>query len=249
MSALPFGVTPFQYANGLRISNDATTPNTKLNVAAGSIRDSSDTFQLSLASTVSVNAATNGLNGLDTGTFAASKLYNVFLVSDPVEGNATGAMISLSSTPLLPFGYSAYALIGAIATDSSIHFLPGYWTAGNTGNRIFMYDAPQATSITAGAATTYTAVDLSLLVPNADNLPVWIYSDFTPGAASRQFFMQPTSGTGDAVIVTGQVTSVHVTSNSLVLAKLSSSLPKISYKVSNAGDAVAIKVAGYQFFI
>ena len=159
-------------------------------------------------------------------------------------------MLSLSYTaPVMPFGYSAFALIGYAVTDSSAHFLKGYWTAGNSTSRLFMYDAPQATAITAGAATTYTAIDLSALVPTADNLPVWVSSAFTPGAASRTLKLQPTGATGDAVTITGQVTSVVVSSNSLVLAKLSSAVPKVSYIVSNAGDAAAINVAGYQFFI
>jgi len=155
-------------------------------VAVGSILDSTGTFQLSLASAVTINAAANGLNGLDTGSFLASKVYAVHLVADPVTQQAAGCMISLSATaPLLPFGYSAFALIGYAVSDASVHSLPGYWTAGNTSNRLFMYDAPQATAITAGNATSYTAVDLVALVPAVNDLPVWIASAFTPGAASR----------------------------------------------------------------
>ncbi len=248
--AFPYSSFIASYANGLQISNNATTPNTKLDVAVGSILDSTGTFQLSLATAVTINAATNGLNGLDTGSFTASKVYAVHLVCDPVTQQVAGCMISLSATaPLLPFGYSAFALIGYAVSDASVHFLPGYWTAGNTSNRLFMYDAPQATAITAGNATSYTAVDLVTLVPTVDNLPVWIASAFTPGAASRTLKLQPTGATGDAITVTGQVTSVVVTSNSYLLAKLSSSLPKVSYKVANSGDAVALNVAGYNFNI
>ena len=249
MSALPFANNPFLYINGLEISNNATTPNTKLDIAAGQCRDSTDVYQISTSSALTINAATNGLNGLDTGSLAASTVYAVHLVADPVDGNTTGAMISTSYTaPVLPFGYSAFRLIGYIVTDSSVHFLPGYWV-GNNNARMFMYDAPQATAITAGADTSYTAITLTALVPTKDNTPVWIYSDLTPGAAGRALYLQPTGATGDAVIITGQVSTVHVTANSLVLAKLSSSVPKISYKVSNGGDAAAIKVAGYQFYI
>lgn len=250
LRSYPYGSFLPNYANGLGISNNATTPNTKLDVATGTILDSTGTFQLVLGTAVTINAANTGLNGIDTGTFAASKVYAVHLVCDPQTLQTAGCMISLSATaPTLPTGYSAFALIGYAVTDSSAHFLKGYWTAGNSTNRLFMYDAPQATSITAGAATSYTAVDLSTLVPTADNLPVWVATSLTPSAAGRGVFLQPTGATGDAVISLGQVTSVVVDANNLVLAKLSSSLPKISYKVSNGSDAVAINVAGYQFFI
>ncbi len=248
--AFPYSSFIPNYANGLGISNNATTPNTKLDVAVGTILDSTGTFQLTLSTAVTINTGAVGLNGLDTGVLLASKVYAVHLVCDPVTQQVSGAMASLSATaPTLPFGYSAFALIGYIVTDSSVHFLKGYWTAGNSTSRLFMYDAPQATAITAGAATSYTAIDLVALVPTVDNLPVWIASAFTPGAASRTLKLQPTGAVGDAITITGQVTSVIVTSNSLVLAKISASKPEVSYVVSNAGDAAAINVAGYQFFI
>ena len=246
--AFPYSSFIPSYINGLGISNDATTPNTLLDVAVGNCLDSTGTFQITLGTAAVINGATNGLNGLDTGSLAASKVYAVLLVSDPVTQQASGCMISLSTTaPLMPFGYSAFAVIGYVTTDASVHFLKGYWTAGNGASRLFMYDAPQATAVTAGAATTYTAIDLSAFVPLLDNRPVWIATAFTPGAASRTLNMQPTGATGDAITVTGQVTSVVVTSNSLLMSKTASAKPEISYKVSNAGDAVAINVAGYEF--
>lgn len=239
---------PFDYVNGLGLSNNATTPNTKLDVAAGSTIDSTLEFQVSTSATITIDAATNGLNGLDTGTFAASTVYAVFLVWDPVTANTPGAMISTSYTaPLLPFGYSAFKLIGYATTDASVHFLKGYWTAGGISRRVFMYDAPQATAITAGAATSYTAIDLTTLVPLIDNQPVWINSAFTPNAASDTLKLQPQGATGDAVIITAQVASVVVTTQSYLLSKIASSKPEIAYKVSAGTDAAAINVAGYEF--
>ena len=249
MATTPFLNQPFLYINDLQITNDATTPNTKLNIGTGQCRDSTDTYQMTNSASITINAATNGLNGLDTGTLAASKVYAVHLVSDPVTQQTTGAMISLSQTaPLMPFGYSAFRLIGYITTDSSVHFLPGFWS-GTNSSRLFFYDAPQATAITAGADTSYTLITLTTLVPTVNKTPVWIASALTPGAASRTLKMQPAGAVGDAITITGQVTSVVVSSNSLLLANLSSAVPKIAYKVSNSGDAAAINVAGYQFYV
>ena len=168
------------YINGLGISNDATTPLTVLDVAPGSCLDSTGTYQLNSNSSITINAAVNGLNGLDTGTFAQAKVYAVYVVWDPVTNNPTGAMISLNqSTPLMPFGYSAFLLIGYATTISNAaNFLPGYWTAGNTSVRSFTFDAFQASPITAGAATTYTNVNLITLVPNVNNTPVAVYYNF-----------------------------------------------------------------------
>lgn len=244
-----FNQALFPYAYGLGLSNNATTPNTKLDVAVGSILDSSKTFQLNLDVAVTIDAGVVGLNGIDTGALAASTLYRVFLVADPQSYNVTGAMISASSTPILPYGYGAYALIGYIATGAGSTFLKGYWTDDKSSWRTFMYDAPQATAITAGNATSYTAIDLSDFVPAVENTPVFVSSALTPGAAGRTLQLQPEAGTGAMVTVTGQVTAVVVTSQDLVMATLDSSVPKIAYKVANAGDAAAINVGGYQFAI
>ena len=249
---LQFGQIPFNFCSGLGLSNNATTPNTKLDVATGSILDSTGAFQLILGTAVTIDATTNGLNGLDTGSLAASTVYAVHVIGDPITGQTTGCMISTSATaPLMPFGYSAFALIGYVVTSSGSVFLKGLWSAGSYGGkRVFMYDAPQATAITAGAATSYTAIDLSAFVPaTSTSRPVYISSAFTPGAASRVLKLQPTGNTGDAITITGQVTSVVVSSQSYLFARLSSSAPKISYLVSNAGDAAAINVAGYEFFV
>lgn len=245
-----YGQIPFFYANGLGLSNNATTPNTKIDVATGTMIDSTQTFQLELLTAATLDATVTGLNGIDTGTFAASKVYAIYLIGDPFQGRPTGLLMSLSLTaPLLPFGYSAFALIGYAVSDASTHFLKGYWTDGNGSTRSFTYDAPQATAVTAGAATSYTGVALTALVPAVNNTPVMIYSDLTPNAAGDTLKMQPYNATGDAVTITGQVTTVHVTSLSPVLAQLNSGAPSIKYKVSSGSDAVAISVAGYQFFI
>ncbi len=238
---------PF-YFNGLAISNNVALPNTRLDIAAGSCLDSTGTFQMTLPTSVTVNGAANGLNGLDTGVLVLSTVYAVYLVSDPVTQQATGAMISTSLTgPLMPFGYSAWSLIGYIVTDASVHFLKGYWKSADSAWRLFLFDAPQATAVTAGASTSYAGVALTKWVPALNNVYAIINTAFTPGAASRVLDLQSGNATGDQVIVTGQVTSVVVTTQSNVLSQLVAGVPTINYKVSNAGDAVAINVAGFYF--
>jgi len=240
----------FLYINGLEISNDATTPDEILNIAAGECRDSTNVYVISSTDSISVDNTVSGLGGLDTGTVAASTLYAVYIVGDAVTGLATSAMISTNmTTPLLPYGYNVFRKIGYIRTDATSDFLLGYWS-GNNNARLFMYDAPIATAITAGAATSYTAVTLTTFVPAVENLPVWIAFDMTPAAASRIMSLTPFDGVGDAVSITSQVTAVHVTGNALVLSQLDSGAPKIKYKWSaGGGDAVAISVAGYQFYV
>src|SRR6266436_2300941 len=47
-TAVAFNQAPFLYINGMSISNNATTPNTKVDVGAGMCRDNSDVFYMNL---------------------------------------------------------------------------------------------------------------------------------------------------------------------------------------------------------
>jgi hypothetical protein len=267
--AVPIVNLPFLYINGLVCSNDATTPNTILDVSAGVCRDSSNTYDMNLGNyngqtnitaaenvATLINAAVIGYNGIDTGTFAAATLYYVYVISDPVSGNPSGAMISISppnTGPLMPFGYSAYRHIGyAVTASGAAHFLPFYQT-GNNNAREFTFDAPQATAVTAGAATAYTAVSLLKWVPNLPiNQQVNIYYSYVPATAGNQLSMQALFGTAAQQVITGQVAAVAVTGVVEVIAQQTTSStiqPEINYKVGNASDAVAIDVAGFKFFI
>jgi hypothetical protein len=247
-SSVQYGQELDYYINGFGISNDATTPNTLLDIAPGSCLDSTGTYQLNSNAVLTINAAVNGLNGLDTGTFTASKVYAVYVVWDPVTFLPTGGMLSLSYTqPLMPFGYSAFLLIGYATTDSSAHFLKGYWSAGNTSSRTFTYDAP--IQCLSGNQTSYTGVDLSAFVPAVDNTPVTLFSNFAANAAADVENLQGYNSTGDAVTIIAPVAgaTAHTTQQNIVLAQLHTGAPSIKYKVS-AGSLV-LDVCAYQWFV
>src|ERR1700722_20041691 len=165
---------PFLYINGMVGSNDATTPNTVLDISLGQCRDSTNVMDIICAAS-NINAAVNGINGLDTGSLAASTVYAIYAIADITEnpGRPNGYILTLASNsvPLMPFGYSNFRLVGYWPTDASMHFLLGYVSNAVGGNRQFLYDAPQATAVTAGAATAYTAVSLAKWVPVVNNLP------------------------------------------------------------------------------
>jgi hypothetical protein len=249
--SISYGAYPYNYANGLQISNDATTPNTLLDIGSGVTIDSTDTFQMINNGSIVINAATVGFNGLDTGVLVASKLYAVYLISDPVTLQPIGAMLSLSQTaPIMPFSYSAWKLIGYVATDSSAHLLLGNWSLGASGYRLFMYDTPLATAVTAGTSTTYANVNLINAVPNVNNVPVLVNTSFTPTAAGSALNLQPGNGTGAAATILGQVAAAVVNSVSLVMAQpvviSTVSSPVVNYKVVGS---VAVDVSGYYWAI
>lgn len=250
-SNIPFLNSKYLAIQDLAVSNDATTPNTKVDVGTGVCRDSSDVYDMYLTSAVVIDTGVVGLNGIDQSVLVASKVYYVLLVSDPVSGLPTGAMVSLSATaPLMPFGYSAFRVIGYMVTDSSVHFLKCY-NSGNQNARIFTYDSPQATSVTAGTSATYAAINLSTLVPsNADNLPVLFRANWTANAAADTFNMNGGNATGDewSLIAPVAGATAHTVANGQVLAQLVAGVPTSQYKVSAVGG-VAINVVGFNYYL
>jgi len=263
----PFGFAPYLEIDGILISNNATTPNTEIDVTAGMCRDSTNTFDLNLGNyegaidsqdadvTTTIDATVNGLNGLDTGSLAASSMYYIYVIANPLGSDPVGLILSLTGPatgPRMPSNYCRYRLVGAIPTDGSSHFVLFDWS-GTKNYRTCKYRTPIATSITAGNATSYTNINLVTQVPKIDNLPVYIDSAFTPGAASRTLSLAPPASTGYERLITGQVSSVPVTNTDPITSRLATIsaaiVPSVAYKVANSGDAAAINVAGFDLFV
>lgn len=243
------------YVNGLAISNNATTPNTKVDVAAGQCRDSNNIVDLLLGDFLSqgygtsnaattINAAVNGANGLDTGSLGNNLFYYVYVIGDSSSKNATAAMLSLSATaPVMPFGYDSMRLIGAVKTDGSAHFLLFYGT-GNGSARFYQWDAPIAVTVTSsGTSATYSAMDLSTGVPASNYGSVQMYAIWDPNAAGDILNFTPSGATGDYVVNTAITTAIQDLMFPIKPLTVSS-VPKVSYKIS-AGTLTAVKVMGF----
>jgi|SRR6267154_1006969 len=252
VQSIPVENQPFLYVNGLVVSNNATTPNTKVNLSAGQARDSSDSMDIVLSAAVVIDTAVIGdPNGLDQGVLLASKVYAIYVIGDSTNKKQPAGLISLASnsTPLMPFGYDSYRLVGYAVSDSSVHFLKAY-ISGNNNFRRFVYDAPLATSVTAGTSATYAAIDLSVLVPAVDQTPVIFRANWTANAAADTFNMQGGNGTGDQWTLIAPVAgaTAHTVGFGSVLSQLVATVPTSNYKVSGVGG-VAINVAAFEFFI
>jgi len=202
-----------------------------------------------LSAGVTINAATNGINGLDTSVLVLSTLYAVYVVGDSTQNNAAGAVLSANlSSPLLPVGYDMYRLVGYVRTDASVHFLKGYWS-GSSNERTFVYDVPIATAITAGSSATYAAVTLTTFVPAVQNVLVNLEINWTANAAGDTLALQPFAAVGDTAKYIAGVAgaSAHTLVREYLMAQLDSGAPKMNYKVS--AGTVALNVAGYKYTI
>lgn len=249
---------PSLYMNGLLLSNDSTTPNTKLDIAAGICRDSNNMIDINLGNYLSlsgvgtansatvVNFSVNGANGLDTGSIAASTFYYIFAIADSSNKLQPAGMASLSATaPTLPFGYDSIRLIGCCLTDGSSHILK-YYVSGFGGSKYYQWDAPIAVTVTSsGTSATYSAMDVSVGVPTTSYGRVSLKYKWTNNAAADSLNFTPGGATGDFETILGIVAAVAQEDNFVILPLTVSSVPKVSYKTS-AGTLNNVYVQAFE---
>ena len=259
---------PHLYITGLQLSCASTT---LLAVAPGAARDSNNDMDMvvglgNLFGNVLPNAlfanyqpgllissAVNGINGLDRGTIAASTQYAVYLIGDSRNYNTTGAVLSLTSNvaPFLPAGYDSYRLIGFIATDSSSHFVYATSKPQNIAGLLQYYNSPAIQVLSAGNATTFTAMDLttSAAVPTTtlQNVIVTLLVVFTPAAVGDVVAFRNTgsSATTNLATIVGVAAGIAQTQYIQVIAGVGSSKPEIDYLVTSSSDAVTVSVAAW----
>jgi len=214
--------------------------NTTLTLASGTCRDSTNKFDITVPSALTLNAAITGVNGIDTGSFAASKCYAIFVIDDTGKTNTPKVLMSLSSTaPVLPGGYDVFRRIGWAFSDGSTHFILAY-QSGSGISRQYFFDEP-ISAISAGTSATFLAVDLSQKVPAVDKLPIKLQLDLTPNAANDAGYVRTggSSATNGAVMY-GSVAAKKSSQELDVVAKLVTSAPTIEYKVTASGSLNAL---------
>lgn len=139
------------------------------------------------------STASTGAGGLDTGSIAASTLYYVFVIYNTT--TATAALLfSLSNTsPTLPSGYTYFARVGHIRTDSTNKYPLRFVQSGET----WVYAPLAGTNVTeypgmvAGAQGTWTS---------ATYTPVAVLlNTFIPPTAKKITFLMYNGGAGNAM--------------------------------------------------
>jgi len=237
------------YANNLQVTR---TGNTTLSVAAGQCRDSNNVIDMNLTSTTTLDASTNGLNGLDTGSLANSTFYYVYVIGDSTNNNQTGVILSTSkTTPTLPFGYDSYRLIGVEKTNSSAQFLVRY-VVGNGNQRTLYWDAAIAASVGgSGAATSLTAIDLSAGIPPLTSIMNFgAQVAFTPAASGDTVGFTPFGSTATLITkVTGFEAAKLNSQQVQLVSVLDTTTPKVLYINSAASGLTALSVSSFTFFI
>ena len=260
----PIYSLPHLYINGLNISIANTTT---LAIAPGACRDSSNNIDIEVGYAnlqgnvvpatqfqgyipgLLVNAAVNGLNGLDVGSLGASLQYALWLVADSRGYNPTGGILSLTSNPLplVPLGYDSFRLIGFCETYSDSTFVYADHEPQNMVGALEYIIQPPSSALSGGNSTTFAAIDLTanggIPTTTLPNVIVTLLVTFIPAAAGDAVTFRPTGQTSGAYwTITGLSAGIAQSQYLVMFAGVGSSKPEIDYKVTASGDAVSVSV-------
>lgn len=150
------------YLAGLQLSNNSGAPTTKIDVATGVCADSTNTVMMQQSASETIDCATTGALGLDSGSLGNSTWYHVFKIMKTDGTDSLVASTSVSS-PTMPSGYTYKRRIGSFKTDGSAHILP----FTQIGDRFYWTTPPldvNGTSI----GTTSTTITLPSVAPIAN---------------------------------------------------------------------------------
>lgn len=257
------------YINGLQLSNDATTPNTILNVASGACRDSTNVNDIFLPATVynpvtglyvanpiTINTARSGAGGLDTGTIAAATVYAVYAIGSstnqigngqPISAYPGSAMLSTNfTTPVLPYGYDMFRRIGTVSTAAGGATLRLFTQIGNGATRKVLFAVPLATGVTAGSSATNASIAINT-APSVPPIATTVYFkvSLTPTTAGDTIVLVPTGAAAADIYaqISGSVAAVTTIG---VVSCPCSATPQVSYRGTNAagtGAAITTTIA------
>lgn len=229
------------YINGLGLSNDGTTPNSVLDIAAGVATDSTNVISIVGTAFTKSTAGTwvsgSGNNGMGTGlTVTASTWYHVYAI---INGGNYDVYFDTSATAAnKPASTTAFRYIGSFWVDASTHIA----TFVQNGQRV-KYTLSSFTDLSAGSATAATAVTLHT-PPGFVTFPTLNLSETqaTAGAANQATILGPTSGGLGECYITAAVASVTATMQCSTTTNTSS---QIYYIVNVATTALTIQTIGY----
>lgn len=226
------------YITGMKLSFNTTA---LIDVAAGQCRNSTNINDIIMSTGVTINTALTGAGGLDQGTIANSTLYNVFAIGDSTGYSTTSALISTASSPLMPYGYDMFRLIGHVKTDGSALIL-AFRQTGNDSTRRMTYDT-LIQVLNAGAATSFTNVDCSASVPSTAKAVVLqcAYTPATAGTNQLKLRCDGSASTNGSVQANGTVNAV--VAQSQLFVPVAAGI--FEYLVSNGSDAATINLSAY----
>jgi hypothetical protein len=235
---------PVMYITGCKLSVIIGRGN-ELHVSSGQLRDSKNSYDMVALSPLTISNTSLGINGVDTGKTKKNKCYNVFIIAASNKYQPTGAMISLSENPLLPYGYDLIRKIGYCNTNDYAEFVC-FYELGQNSDRIIVFDDP-VYILKNGNKTDFTTLDLSPYLPPIPNILITLFTSFTPQTAGNTFSVKPPLTSYLSFVDTGIVAGKEKDAHISMAAGLDSGKPCIDYRVTEAEDKLLIYL--YSFHI
>lgn len=233
------------FVHGFEYAPNAVTPLTQIDIEPGTCRNDADDGDIAFASTVTLNAATTGANGLDVGALAANTWYYIWAITD---GTTPASLLSLSaSAPTLPGAYNRKRRIGVARTDGAAN-LRAMQVFGQGATKKAYYPDDSLASLTvlaAGNAIAWAAVSLAAHVPPiAERVELWTAFDAALFANIAQIRR---NGSAQATPVWQLQNVGNACCDTAELHALCDATQQIQYQVTAVGDALSIAVQAFEF--
>lgn len=186
---------------------------------------------------LTVDITASGANGLDTGSEASSTWYYLWVIYN---GVTTSGLISLSSTaPTLPAGYNFKGLVGAVYNGTSGD-LSSFYQKGRSVSRTLKQ------SLSAGSATSITAVSLADAVPPiAISVNGYLQGRDNNSGSFTLDIWSDSSGTRGGTRFGSKVSNTSV--NSSYFSAFLEVAQTIYYLVADTGEDAWINVKGWEY--
>jgi len=225
---------------GFGLSNDASSPNTVVDVAAGMANDHSNTLMIT-GSACKVNFATNGAGGLDTGTVSSYSWWAVLVINGTSGTSclATRETAGNAISPALPSGYTYYRYVGSVLAAAGTTYIVPFKQYG----RRFYWASATMDLNTLGAATTTTAITLTV-PPSINVFPILDVVRYKGAAASDCLTLSsgPSTG-GSSTYVCAQVAVQWVSAD--ISDLITDTSAHLQYGGTTSTDAVVIQTGGW----
>lgn len=224
--------SPTSYIDGFQV--DWVTFNS-YSVGPGLARDINDLGDIVLTATITPAINVSGVNGLDTGTEAASTWYHLWIIGDPGAKVATAAIYSLSPTsPTMPTGYTLKRRIASVRNDAGLLLVPQRTYGMNaTRDIIYVSSIVNRNVLLLGGALVPTAVALGTHVPPTSRL------------AFVKVRSNAASGTNIFHDITQPIFDVNILNDDTFVIIPTTASQQIGYSVI-AGGASSMWLIGYK---
>lgn len=169
-----FTVSALGGARGLKVLYATAATLTIACDAIVLLNSSNNALRFVAPGTQTVNIASSGANGLDTGAEAGNTWYYVWAISDGT--NFRGLLSTSSTSPTMPSGYTYKLLVGTVRNDGSSNFVPFY----QYGDEVFTGAQAVLTNTAPSSTTVLQSLSVSSAIPpNAVTCKGTMYSEGT----------------------------------------------------------------------